>query len=1233
MFMNYGGGRRGGGGNYNDWERGGDSPPGKTSRSESPIMGAIGLTEKPLFVSRMQRRRLLDDRGSGSGGSEEENGAEFDGRNSQTSDRSRSRASMDNYSDSAPLRYSHDNPQEQYGQSRTRLNDSYQRPTVEDYHQHQADELVDFQLSSPLASSTPRPQGKYTGWGAGPGTWEGDDSLQFNPISEPNNRNYDENAFQSSPPQIQSYEAERPNSGNSSTGSSNAGLNTGRTTRRRIRQPLEPIREDAGGRNSGRNSRMSGGLRSPEARAQPRRSSTGRRQVEETDQERRDRIRSTIDSGVSGSIASNSRSLGRNSLGSGRTENASSFHTKESPRRKDGDVFNTSGLPVPQPRPKSNYFRDYKNRGQLVTDAEEEAANHPAVSDRPETPPPPSPNLDDLEDSPTPRRRSAVANSSNRSFQASNNTPSPLRRLGASSAATASLMRSPHIGADEESTADITKEVQIPGTPAVYVRPSRKNRESYRENSKSPEEIAKDENALREALRAFSRVNSPSGDAARDKGGSGAGNVGASAKDRVTTLRGEGKDKDPSFDVAGMGRMAATAASSFEARYELAEKLNSVGTNRKQRGDVNNTSTSSTSRSTTLATSASASQTQSDKPTESTANNSRWNSISSFFSRQKPSTTKNLETTSSNDENTNANRPHSQPSSSSAISTSSSSMASNRTGTVPKTSGRSSTVPRPSTPESRRQKAHLYQDSQMPPSPSLSDFGVDDNDTNILMPPARQTANTTALDKGKGREVLVSTDTNTTRPSLKARTSDPSSADSTKEFLRDLYKDDDNIDLSLLGQDPKSEVSPTDSEYDVSAFLRTPTKRRENPQDEKETAEIVANPKFQAKVKEAERNILSTLNNRLQTLQLELRATSKGISVLENTLEKQEEAEARNQGTAGPSSSSASTSTHSQGSGLSLPTTAAKAVEALTTQRRNKTARNSSGNNLRNRHHTSSNSPWRYVSACSIYTLIILGTMLFALGLELIFFLYSVTQVPCRKEHEFFDGMCQLRYMPMGYVHPTPIFEEEPLPLGSYFLGAVRHVLRGFKRGGLAWGVAFIAALLQWIVFAAWALVRGTVIGIWDGVAFVFASIGGSLKWMAVGVVALLKAIVWGWAPEVEIHRPGSTLSIAPMSTPTPIARTAAGSLNDDSDVQTIIVNGAAASATGTAADWWEEDTGRGRKADELDVDGEWGGVMTEEDRERERREVREREAAGRRRKVSRDGYVYEVEVDGDSGW
>ncbi|KAF8420596.1 hypothetical protein EV426DRAFT_611391, partial [Tirmania nivea] len=134
----------------------------------------------------------------------------------------------------------------------------------------------------------------------------------------------------------------------------------------------------------------------------------------------------------------------------------------------------------------------------------------------------------------------------------------------------------PPVTSEEESTADVTKEMEIPGTPVTVVRRSRRNRGT----SKSPEDIAANESEVLNALRAFSRQASASPSSDRNQ------------NQQALEVEGKGKEKQREESVSmvrgdsnkentrpwGTGATSTTAL--FQNRYGVAEKLSGVGASR-----------------------------------------------------------------------------------------------------------------------------------------------------------------------------------------------------------------------------------------------------------------------------------------------------------------------------------------------------------------------------------------------------------------------------------------------------------------------------------------------------------------------------------------------------------------------------------------------------------------------------------------------------------------------------
>ncbi|KAI5805499.1 hypothetical protein DFH27DRAFT_609303 [Peziza echinospora] len=1030
-------------------------------------------------------------------------------------------------------------------------------PEAEDSTLHGAD-LPSFHFSSPMASSTPRASRLNGKFGGRSSLFESTVVPFNNTYADEDEEDADNTVLPanqtlpsppSSPPPIKVTRNERPGSGQSSL-SSQQGSATKRGTRRR-RGSLDPIDEVSGGRSYIKLTVPEDVVKiteTPPQTAGDKSSATGGEDVTEdvgSDVERRRMIRNALEWKGSSTrtslargnrLASSRRSGGENSrIQPAASRNSSVINpVSQDEPTETLDWLNAANFATPQVRPTGSGVFGYRNTGfggskanPDETDAGDETII-PAQTARQTRPPSRAAKVDSpprsrvslfsttLRDLPDPGNISPPRYTSPPRQKSPPRPKSPIRQKPPTpiperqpSPQAPSPRRD--VPPEEESTADVTKEMEIVGTPVVVLKRSRRNREP----SLSPEEVAANETIVRDAMSALSRVQSPASDNTGDRKGKG-----------KATEEPRGREPARPSDTAYPG-------SSFASRYGLAEKLGSVGSHRPissyLAGKEREQEPQKPQQPPPAPAPAPATQPLEGPPSRgkqvpSTRASSpkRWTRLSDALSPRKDRRgMSDLASTNAPPQQAKTGPADAALSNTDSAAFRTSSTASSNTEARPVPSRRPTPPPpppRPSTPESRKNKAHLYEKNNLE-SPTNSDYeafnddyeGVSQYIKNVPSQSLPQTsqpeqkkattnlpASTTAAATSTSNETRKNITGNTITPTTsstqeqptrgRSRSSAPTLSSSSEKAKRPILQDNDSTEdsiVQLLANDtdyqsllgitpniPAEDNNTVENEYQISPIsLPRRTKAEDGDQ------EYEADPRFIRRLKEAEVALLGKMNNKLQTLQLELRSTKRGIETIEKRLEEQDGGEEFDPDATGFADQTVTDWTEDEKADLK------KAIEDNKVLTAKRILEERIKRSKKSKH------KWRKGSRFLCWSMGAMCALAALLALELVLLMITA-RVPCRTNTEFTDSLCTLRSLPIpGFMFPVDGLPY--LPLGSPLLGIIYSNLSWIGRVGIKVGVKKLAGWSWEVVLGWWGLIRSLMYGLWRTMLAVFGVIGG----------------------------------------------------------------------------------------------------------------------------------------------
>lgn len=945
--------------------------------------------------------------------------------------------------------------------------------------------------------------------------------------------------------------------------------------------------------------------------------------------------------------------------------------------------------------------------------------------------------------------------------------------------------RVPPVTAEEESTADVTKEMEIVGTPVVVVRRSRRNRE----NTQSPEDIAASESEVRDALKAYSRQASasPSSDynqreeadepIIRDKG--------KGREEGLSRARSDGNKEN----TRPWGKTATNSGALFESRYEVAEKLSGVGapkpisffhTNVGAAGEAKGTTQgvegpsaasapqngpangsdqtarerlrSPTRRTFAVLVSPKSERPQAPDPVTTSSPRRALRDLDSLraslrlprrenASGQMPATIRPIDI-ATGDAVVASSGEQLPTARHSAVAAALRRARESTSSSQPK-----QPPPRPSTPESRKQKAHLYGDKTLLESPGSDyDFLGDARVEQEFLPPrlvhstrptevqrpsqpvqprqpaevsgpsqpvkpvqpvqAAQSSESTQLKQSlkptepakpvqpptqaeaapqprrsikdllfgwsntpakpiqpsqaqkssrppaapssseskppapsiQAPKQVPKATSETALPSTRTTKSTSSSApqpsssnkkgkeraipidDPTQDSTHETIANDNNDFASLLYP------SASSSEHDSEQKITDPRPLHQRVPREPGDSEIEANPRFIVRLKEAEMAMLSKMNNKLQTLQTELRSTKRGIEILEKKLVGTGAGAGAGTGTDSERSSATGTDSNTTEEWTEEEREALRAAaEELSEVEARKLAAERAGRKRARRR----GGEWTTAQKWGLAAALLLTVGLTCLLLEVLMLLVSV-RVPCRSETEFTDEVCNLRSLPgLGLRYPVDVGDGlRYLPLESPLLGLLYSMTkvpgiilhRAFRiMKGIGGVPGWIAAWIGWVGTGLWRAFMGglgqigrLIVAGASGIWWVIKAWGGIVASMALWVfriVWMVLSTMWAvisWGTKFNPSPPLAPLGSSSLGIPTSTfitpsipnvsvrgpAGTASGSMGEDDSVATVVVDAGQETPAQRLVEeeqWWIEYQAQMRKV--RDNAAERGGV------------------------------------------
>lgn len=837
---------------------------------------------------------------------------------------------------------------------------------------------------------------------------------------------------------------------------------------------------------------------------------------------------------------------------------------------------------------------------------------------------------------------------------------------------------------EDESTADVTKEMEVAGAPVVVLRRSRRNREA----SKSPEEIAANESEVRDALRAFSRQASasPSND------------QNLTEETREITNKGKGKQTVQIEDYEEDIRPLETDF--WESRQRVADSLSTKQVKRSlhqlvRESGFGNPNQQTKERLEEQVEEKQAARTMTEQPVpnirsvaEDEAPPAKYPNLKNLFLRKEG---RRRVIGSSLEPQTTSIAPTISRGAAPLTSTESREAAAEaglRRSKQTIANRPISPLLRPSTPESRKNKAHLYGKGQLQSPGSDYNFdedsGIDRELVDLLsirpgqqtqpVPPPQPPQRTEITQLSKRLQQAQSLpdslrasenpsqdgqECKTAKQSLPVEpmhanlaevepaplrkhfsrlkgmlfgysrpTTQPRSADSDHattqpvESTRTMHPPSSNppqapppaqstsgsqaLPISTKGgayfsstlrkgnqgvtvDDPTAEghaslhslSSERDPEYQIPAtdpsHQRVPRKTGDS--------DIEANPRFIILLKEAEMSLLRKMNNRLETLQLEIRSTKQGIETLEQRLMGSDSEISSNMGTEMDASAeqTAPECTDEEHTEVSMDEMLKTYIARQVTMEQ--AAADARAKQMRGANRWVVEQKWALVLG--------LGSIAFFtfLLLEILMLLVCV-KVPCRLDTEFTNRLCRLCYLPTLKAR-IPVNEGddlEYLPLGSPILGLLLRTVRVpgilLKNAGIGQVGGWIAGWFIWLS----TVLRGSA-STWAGVVWgMLKSWGEILVSVVVRIwrifltaLSFIWAIVsWGNFTTTTSDQVNITTSFAiptsacivPTSIPGVLTgHTASGSMGDDDTVPTIIVDAGLETPTVVEEQekWWIE--------------------------------------------------------------
>lgn len=843
---------------------------------------------------------------------------------------------------------------------------------------------------------------------------------------------------------------------------------------------------------------------------------------------------------------------------------------------------------------------------------------------------------------------------------------------------------------EDESTADVTKEMEIAGAPVVVLRRSRRNREA----SKSPEEIAANESEVRDALRAFSRQASasPSNDQSLTE------------ETRVIVDKGKGKQTTQVEDNEENKRLSETDY--WETRDKVAESLS-----KKQffkplhellRDHVFGNQNQQTKERLEERAEEQTTHTMTEQPvprTRDAANDKtiparhptlrspflpegRRRAVGSSLPPQGHPVEAEPPTTSIPPTKLDTPMPREAAPLASTESGKATAEAALRRSTQTTVNRPIPPPLRPSTPESRKNKAHLYGKGQLQSPGSDYNFdedsGIDRGLVDLLstrpgqktqpVPPPQpskrlqqvqplpELSRTSETPPQKGKEYNTAEKPLPAEPMKHVDSTDAEPVLPRKPFhrLKDLLfgysKPTAQPRSTESGQATTQPEKPTRSTHssshpqqvplptqpmggyqafpkgtktyfpstpkkgnqrvitagdptveDYASFNSSPPERdfeyqtpaTDTPHQRvlRETgdSDIEANPRFITLLKEAEMTLLRRMNNRLETLQLEIRSTKRGIETLEQRLvgsdsEISSSAGAEADTSAGQTAPEYIGEEHSE----------VKMDEMLKTYIAKRVAEEQAAADARVKRVRGADRwvvehKWTLVlGLCSI-------AFLTCMFLEVLMLSVCV-RVPCRSDMEFTSQLCRLCYLRTlnGKIPVDEGDDLEYLPLGSPMLGLLARTMRGpgllLKSDWMA-SIGEVGGWIEgsfiWLGTVLWGSVSAGAGVIWDASKswgeLLVSSVTKVCKIFLAALSVIWFILSWGTSfttntsdqvnTTTSFTIPSSALLVPTSASSILTGHTASGSMGDDDTVLTIVVDAGLETpvVVETQEAWWIE--------------------------------------------------------------